>query len=244
MMKILFVVLLIKSILSAEVNDRIIGGTLAADRQFPYQVSIRNQSLGHVCGGAIIKSYWVITAARCVFRASPSSTYIVVGTISLLPSGTTFPVSKFVIHPQYDDGTLKNNIALIQTSDRMLGAPKTALVPLNIDVTLPGEMGVLSGWGKLTTSAPSFPTSLYYANVSVISLSQCRAALPQYTIDDNSLCTYTSGYGSCDGDNGNPFVRNNMLTGIMSWGIPCAVGKPDVLVNVTSYACWIITNAN
>ncbi|KAF5272058.1 hypothetical protein FQR65_LT05040 [Abscondita terminalis] len=238
-MKLFLFVLLPYVVVEASINDRLVGGLEAYDRQFPYQASLRNNLLVHVCGGSIVKSSWVVTAARCVSRASPSNMFVVVGTNYLTPSGSTFAITRFVIHPQYDDNTLKNNIALVRTRDRLLNAPYTAVVPLNIDVTIPGTIGVTSGWGKTSTSAPSFSTSLRYANVSAISLNECRTALPQYSIDNNELCALTRGVGGCDGDNGNPLVYNHMLIGVLSWGIPCATGKPDVYVNASAYVCWI-----
>lgn len=43
------------------------------------------------------------------------------------------------------------------------------------------------------------------------------------------MCTFTQkGEGECFGDSGGPLVHKDQVAGIVSWGHPCAVGKPDV----------------
>lgn len=54
------------AIARAEVEPRIIGGQNAEDGQFPYQVSLRTKlSNKHFCGGSIISSRFILTAAHC-----------------------------------------------------------------------------------------------------------------------------------------------------------------------------------
>ncbi|MEQ2305246.1 hypothetical protein AMECASPLE_035806 [Ameca splendens] len=43
---------------------RIVGGTLAEENKWGWQVSMQWRGK-HVCGGAIISPHWVITAAHC-----------------------------------------------------------------------------------------------------------------------------------------------------------------------------------
>lgn len=61
-------------------------------------------------------------------------------------------------------------------------------------------------------------------------------------ITDASLCTYTTvGQGTCTGDSGGPLVYNNELVGIISWGVPCARGVPDVYTRISSVFSWVKT---
>lgn len=58
-----------------------------------------------------------------------------------------------------------------------------------------------------------------------------------------TLCTYKrSGLGSCFGDSGGPLVTNRTLVGLVSWGVPCARGKPDMFTRVSEYADWVAEN--
>ncbi|KAH8027987.1 hypothetical protein HPB51_012257 [Rhipicephalus microplus] len=50
-------------------EDRVVGGTEATPYSWPWQVSLGNpeyEGIGHFCGGALISSQWVLTAAHCV----------------------------------------------------------------------------------------------------------------------------------------------------------------------------------
>ena len=60
----------------------------------------------------------------------------------------------------------------------------------------------------------------------------------------SNLCTANEkGQGACQGDSGGGLVdpKTNTLCGIVSWGIPCAKGKPDVFTRVSWFLDWIKT---
>lgn len=53
------------------IGPRIVGGKRAKAGQFKHQVSVRHRGI-HICGGSIISSNYVLTAAHCVqFGANP-----------------------------------------------------------------------------------------------------------------------------------------------------------------------------
>lgn len=62
-------------------------------------------------------------------------------------------------------------------------------------------------------------------------------------IYDSILCTFAGyGAGTCNGDSGGVFVVNNKIVGILSWGDPCAIGKPDQFTRVSDYIDFIETH--
>uniref|UniRef100_A0A8C6LV74 Peptidase S1 domain-containing protein n=1 Tax=Nothobranchius furzeri TaxID=105023 RepID=A0A8C6LV74_NOTFU len=50
---------------AASDGRRIVGGTLAAEDQWGWQVSMQWRG-SHICGGSIISARWIITAAHCM----------------------------------------------------------------------------------------------------------------------------------------------------------------------------------
>lgn len=69
-----FSVLLMFWIASSEEfkTQRIFGGTVAKDGQFPYMVDLSvhyREKFYHICGGALIHSNWIITAGHCAHYA-------------------------------------------------------------------------------------------------------------------------------------------------------------------------------
>lgn len=61
-------------------------------------------------------------------------------------------------------------------------------------------------------------------------------------ITERHLCALKArSYGICFGDSGGPLVLNdtNELIGIVSFGLPCADGVPDIFTRVSEYVGWI-----
>lgn len=98
----------------------------------------------------------------------------------------------------------------------------------------------------------SLPNILQYAESRSLSYKDCvdRFKGEEYAqfIRETSLCSSNEkGVGACHGDSGGPLVditdpANKNLVGIVSWGIPCAKGYPDVMTRVFSYIDWIQEN--
>ncbi|XP_035906237.1 serine protease SP24D-like [Anopheles stephensi] len=216
---------------------RIVGGSLAADGQFPHQVALlRSNAL--TCGGSLIDSRWVLTAAHCVYSGAtlvPASALVVVAGSVSLNAGVRRTVARVIPHERY--GNFQNDVALLQLQ---LALPTTAYIrPIALRTTsVPaGSEIIISGWGRTYQGGP-VSTRLRYNCATVIQDQQCRAA----TGISSGLICFTSpvNNGACNGDSGGPAVLNNQLVGVANFIINyCGSSSPDGYAKVSDYVPWI-----
>ena len=93
----------------------------------------------------------------------------------------------------------------------------------------------------------SAPNNLQFLNTQTITLADCRnrhSAGNAALVFDHKVCTFTqAGQGMCMGDSGGPLAIQGQVHGIVSWGIACAQGFPDVFDRVWSHLAWINANS-
>ncbi|KAK4873165.1 hypothetical protein RN001_015194 [Aquatica leii] len=223
-------------------EHKIVGGTLASEAQFPYQVSIRYFG-GHFCGGSIIDADTVLTAAHCVDKKDSTKFHVVVGSNQLNPGGLWYSISHYKVHEDYDPAAATNDIAVMKMLTPI--GFTTQVQPIVVDNTFvpDGVKCILSGWGATSYPGPSSNDLLYFTG-DVIALDQCKLSFPgsPYPLLDSNICAFARyGVGGCSGDSGGPLVSNNKQIGIASWVALCAVGAPDVYTRVSYFSDWIKT---
>ncbi|KAI4471106.1 polyserase-related [Holotrichia oblita] len=222
-------------------DHRIVGGFDAADGQFPYQISLRWHGR-HICGGSILNQHYILTAAHCIHRQVPENLTVVTGSNNLDEGGNTYKIEKLIAHQGYVPQTITNDIALIKLAEEVKYGDKVEAIKLpekdtgcNIELTL-------SGWGT-TTYPGQIPNKLQTIKLFSVSNVKCTLDHPRAVILPTNICTLNKeGEGACHGDSGGPLVYEDYQVGVVSWGIPCAKGKPDVFTRVYSYRKWIEEN--
>uniref|UniRef100_A0A8I3MYN3 Plasminogen activator n=1 Tax=Canis lupus familiaris TaxID=9615 RepID=A0A8I3MYN3_CANLF len=250
---------------------RIKGGLYADITSHPWQAAIfvknrRSPGERFFCGGILISSCWVLSAAHCFQeRYPPHQLKVVLGrTYREVPGEKEqkFEVEKYITHKEFDDDTYNNDIALLKLQSDSLhcaqesDAVRTACLP-EADLQLPDWTECeLSGYGKHEASSPFYSERLKEAHVRLYPSSRCTSRhLFNKTITNNMLCagdTRSGGnqanlHDACQGDSGGPLVcmKDNRMTlvGIISWGIGCGQKDvPGIYTKVTNYLDWIQDN--
>ena len=211
------------------VRPRIVGGTVAGPHDNPFQVALLKKSTSEnfqaqFCGGTLIKSNIVVTAAHCSDFVTQDQVQVLTGTRNLDGTGTRHNVSKIAVHPDWNFWTFENDVAVWTLSS---DAHSTSFATLATGDGPVGEDFMATGWGALTENG-SFPIKLRKVKVPLVSRENCNDANSysgKVTKSMNCAGRDAGGKDSCQADSGGPLTRgsgNTMLTGITSWGIGCA----------------------
>lgn len=135
---------------------RIVGGEPANSATWGWAVSVSIAN-NYLCGGSIISSSWVITAAHCVYGYSASQVTIFAGSTVRFSGTQTSSGSNLYVHPSYDPTTFVNDIALLQ-----LANPLTMSDPYVSQICLPSvSSAVLAAgeWPPVNTSVSNSSSS-------------------------------------------------------------------------------------
>lgn len=167
--------------------------------------------------------------------------HVAVGSVNR-KEGDKYEIEKFVPHENYKDDTIMNDIALVKVK-KPIQFSKT-VQPIKIrEERVGGEEGVtVTGWGSATYNGDA-PDILQFLTLKTITNDECKqmhSAEEAALIYPFSLCTFgKKKEGTCGGDSGGPLALKGELVGIVSWGVPCADGFPDVYTRVSEYTKWV-----
>lgn len=234
------------------IAPRIIGGTPTTINVVPWQVLL--VAGGKLCGGSIISSTWILTAAHCVNGINPSQVAVYSGISNNSQRASVAPIAaaSIAVHPGFAPTSYSNDIALISLSAPIVTGPNAQVVALPIaqdPATWPpvGSEATVSGWGVTSFNAPSTSDQLLKATVQV--LAPPAAACGEYGKGFDSLLSLCAGVqaggvDTCQGDSGGPLVVNvggvPLLAGVTSVGFECArANYPGIYSRTTTFIPWI-----
>ena len=245
---------------SASWQSAIVNGAEAEPNSWPWMVSLRNRANGqHFCGGSIIDETWIITAAHCLRDGAdelrPENIKIVAGDhviTTIQASEREYLPRRFLLHKEFDNITLDNDIALIELTEAIVYNDAIAPVCLPNGPPPIGQICTTTGWGWTLKTGDR--TRLNELHPSILSNEKCGSV--DYWGDHvtpNMVCAgfqgHGAGHGVCRGDSGGPLACNNngnspySLVGIVSWTANRCKNpdgtKPSVFSKVYNYHDWI-----
>jgi len=239
--------------------SRIVGGQEAEVNEYPWQAGlVSTGSTKPWCGGSLVNSKWVLTAAHCTAGENANSIQILLGDHKTNKNDhVVFNVASINDHQSYDSQTTDYDFSMIKLTTAVDWAAHPDIRPVCLPATTgndySGVTATVTGWGT-TSSGGSQSKTLLEVDVGVISNNQCSNdyGYSSSWITDTMLCAVVPGGGkdACQGDSGGPLVatsgdgvtpgQNYDLIGVVSWGIGCASADyPGVYARVTNQLSWI-----
>lgn len=231
--------------------ETIVGGRLCSVDEFPYFVSIHNYFGQHTCGGTLLSSRWVLTAAHCLplnYVYKQLTVYALVRNQGNLSEALKSYVIQSFIHPRFHPHKLKNDVGLLKLEKNITG-PYVGYAELS-NGTWDCNVGTTLGFGWQSKVAINLtPEDEALAKVS----SHLKCLDGNYTVDERkclkystisynnlSMCSIPEKFeGACSGDSGGPVICDGIQYGIVSHGLGCGLRTASTFTNVGRYLYYI-----
>jgi len=237
--------------------ERIINGQKAPE-PIPWQAHMRQgsqQAFTFFCGGTILDSTTILTAAHCYFGQDLTATnfYIAAGATHVQDSDAQVSfVDSITIHESYNSNSPDNDVAILKLKTPLTFNAKVKPACLPAATLTPSGVAVASGWG-LTGQSPNVETlDLMYVAKPVILNTQCTSPNTSWgtgQITSNMICAGDAdgGESTCSGDSGGPLIvagANDQATliGTTSFGPASGCGTkgfPAVYAYTIPFLDWI-----
>jgi len=234
---------------------RIIGGVSAKTDQYPWQVALMqgSNSQDSFCGGTLLSSDTVLTAAHCL--AGSYSVYVGIpqGDVTL-QSSRNIQSSQILVHPYYSGSGIPNyDFAIIKLSSPVEFSDSVQPICLpNPNESYDDTLAEVTGWGNTNANGFNTPENLQTVNITTMTNKQCQEEFDENLnngrakISSNMICAGAPDKDSCQGDSGGPLITlskdgsHYSQIGVVSWGFGCASTTPGVYSRVTDQLYWII----
>lgn len=255
----------------ARISPTVVGGRSVYLGKYPFAVAIFRDEvkvLNYWCGGTLITSRVVLSAAHCFAYSLNGTKYIArIGGVNIadVTNGTFVQrnVVSVLLHPEYNDRRHYNDVALllldIKARQRGVAQPFACLPDADAAATAHGMANVL-GWGH-NAFGGTLQTVLQEAQVPLVDNAACDRAyrsLGSYDrefpqgINEHFVCAGNitdGGVDACQHDSGGPLVVNvdragqayYEIVGIVSFGVSCgSAAYPGVYSSVSHFLPWIL----
>ncbi|MGH3309392.1 MAG: S1 family peptidase [Streptomyces sp.] len=236
-------------------RDRlVVGGHPVSAAGHPWVVALASRARfgdarsGQFCGGALVGTRTVITAAHCLSREvlgvrldQVHDLHVISGRADLgTRTGREVAVRAAWVNPRFDTRTNAEDIAVLTLSTAMPESSTVAMAAPGDAAYAPGTTAEVFGWGD-TSGSGRYASGLRAARVNMLADSVCARSYPsgsEGTFQQRSMvCAGLSAGGrdACQGDSGGPLVARGRVVGLVSWGSGCGeAGSPGVYTRVSA----------
>lgn len=231
----------------APVQPEVIGGTTAPPGSYPAMVALlfaqeADNARAFYCGGTLISSRHVLTAAHCVDFLPLAEVAVLVGTQSLATGGQRFAAADVAIHPQWNPDLVVNDVAVLTLQSDVTGITPMRFIAGESAEDRFAAVGApvrVAGWGDTSASGAS-STELQHAAMAVES---------QVCNGPSAMCAGSPNHAQavCFGDSGGPLFSERLVRGRrVQVGVGSFVldvcgtpGLPDGFARLATLGAWV-----
>ena len=147
-------------------SHRIVGGDPARINQLPWTAALVRGGINTIgrpyCGATLINSRYVVTASHCVdgMSARGISVRLNQENVYASPQIQSYGVSRIIMHPNYNRGTIDHDIALVQLSQPVQLTRNSPVVPACLpassNINIDNFSAIAAGWGATSQVSTEF----------------------------------------------------------------------------------------
>ncbi|XP_065335987.1 transmembrane protease serine 9-like [Cloeon dipterum] len=241
-------------------TQRLYGGYDSRPDAHPWHAQVENIHTISICGGTLISTKAVLTAAHCIFGLNASDFDVTIGVYdrksSYSPKIQINTPSRLISHPNYTSGQFHYDIGLMIFDEEQFNITEHVrpICLWNEDASLERvseNQAVVIGFG-ITDSNKTLPETLQEAKLQIRSHKVCylsnRRFFQKYLKPGDNFCAgYTNGTTACHGDsggslslekNGRWFIRGIVSFGMSKKSANASGGAQETVCNPNSYSLF------